>query len=504
MLTVKRYASFLTAFVLALLLVSGVWAQDETEAPDERPAPLSYGTPVEGVITGVAYQELWSLGTASADRLRITVTRLNGNLMPDVSLLNESGSVIAQSYGPDQTSARAIIDDFTVPERGNYIVQVGRYDGETGETKGGYTLEVTPLGTAPENPNNQTIIGELTPETPASNEITATHWLHRYTYTAQANDIIQVAAERTGGTLLPLVNILDSNGNSLATGYNDYAIAETNAFELPSAGQYTITVSRYSDQDGETLGTYNVVLHLIGAGEGNALLAGAAGTITYNTPVSGELGAGRWYEDWTFTADSADTISIRLDRTSGDLYPEIALLGGSGQEITHGYADQTYATVSINRYSLDSAGSYTIRVLRYNGKAGDTGGAYTLTLTLNGTGAENPALAEPLGTVGLDEPVEGEITSQQWQNIWTFSGDEGDTIAVTVDRTSGILMPTLEIRDANGASLTSAYYGATRDTATLGYFSVPSDGDYQIVVLRDGGQSGVTEGTYSLTVTNAQ
>lgn len=502
---VKRYAAFLTTFALVLLLAGGVWAQETTpETTSERPSPLSYGTPVEGVITGSAFQQQWSLGTASADRVRVTVTRLNGNLIPDVSILNDSGSVIAQSYGPDQTNASAVIDDFTLPARGSYIVQVGRYDGETGETKGGYSLVVTPLGTAPENPNNQTIVGEMTPETSVSGEITATHWLHRYTYTAQANDVIQVSAERTGGTLLPVINILDGNGNSLTTGYNDYTTASTSAYELPSAGQYTITISRYNDQDGETLGTYNAVLHLIGAGEGSPLLAGAAGTITYDTPLSGEIGAGRWYEDWTYTASAADTISIRVNRNSGDLSPEISLLGGSGQEIRHGYVDLTYASASLDQITLDGAGSYTIRVLRSQDKSGKTNGGYTLTVTLIGTGEENPALTEPVGSITLNQPVQGEITNQKWQNVWTFSGEAGSTIAVTAERTDGTLTPTLEIRDANGQTLTSAYYAATRDSATITYYNVPSSTEYQIVVLRDGGQSGYTAGTYTLTVTTAQ
>ena len=498
----KRYASFLMA-ILLMLLVSSVWAQDETEAADERPAPLSYGTPVQGSISGTRFQQSWALGTASADRIQVNVTRTDGNLLPDVSVLDETGIPIAQSYGPDQTSAFAQIADFTLPARGNYIVQVSRYNGETGETKGGYTLEVVPLGTAPENPNNQTIVGELVAETPASGEITATHWLHRYTYTAEAADLIQVVVERTGGTLLPLVDVLDANGISLRTGYNDYAIADTQEFELPGPGEYTIAVKRYQEQAGESLGTYTVALHLLGAGEGNPALEVAAGEIAYDTPVSGEITPARWYEDWQFTTEASDTISIIVNSTGGDLYPELALLGGSGQELTHGYTDQSGASATINRYNLDAPGTYTVRVLRYNGKTGSTSGTYSLTVTLNGTGEDSAALDEPVGEVTLGEPVQGEITNAQWQNAWTFEGEEGTIISVTAERTSGTLTPVLEIRDSNGQALNSAYYLPARDISTLSSYSLPGTGTYQIVVLRDGGQGGYTEGEYTLTVSTA-
>ncbi|MEP7292639.1 MAG: hypothetical protein ABI835_12715 [Chloroflexota bacterium] len=487
----KRYFLLLTSLIFALLLVGTVAAQDIQ--------PLSYGTPVSGSISGTNFEQKWSLGTASADRLTVRVTRTSGNLIPDVSLLDDSGTPLAQSYGPDRTSAAAVIENFSLPAAGTYTIQVGRDGGETGETKGGYSLEVTPLGTGVDNPNNETVIGDLQPETPASGEVTATHWRHLYTYTAPAPDVIRVVVERTSGTLLPQVAILDSSGTALSNGYNDNAIADTGAYELPAAGQYTIAVSRYSEQNGSTLGTFDLTVHLVGAGEDSPLLLSAPGTVIYDQPAQGIISAAKWYEDWMLTTTAADTLTLTVDRADGDLVPEVVLLGGSGQELTHGYSDSTSAHAEIIHYSLSDAGSYTVRVVRYNQKRGESVGAYTLNVLLDGAGEDSATLHEPVGTIAEREPVEGEITNAQWENVWTFTSI-GDPITATVKRDDGTLVPLLEIRDANGQPLTSAYYSSTRDTAEIASYNPPGAGEYQIVVSRDSGQAGYTSGAYTLTV----
>ncbi|MCC6804306.1 MAG: hypothetical protein IT319_15600 [Anaerolineae bacterium] len=482
------------AVLVALAVVSMVWAQENT---------LSYGTPVEGAISGVNFQEDWTLSTASADRLMVQVERTGGNLIPQVSIIDANGGEIAQSYGSDYTYAAAEIDDFTLPSAGTYTIRVTRYGDETGETKGSYSLEVTPLGTAEDNPNNQFVISDIQPDTPLDGEITATHWRHLYTYTAQAGDVIDVIARRTGGTLTPVVQVLDANDTALMTGYNQSAFAETSQVPLPAAGTYTIVVSRESDQSGYTLGTYELTARLIGAGEGSPLLEGLAGTVVYNQPLTGSISGERWYDDWQLTTDASDTITLNVTRTDGDLKPEVILLGGSGQELYHGYVDQTDAAATINPYTFDGAGSYIVRVSRESGQTGETTGAYALTVTLNGTGEDSPALIEPVGEVTLGEPVEGEITNAKWENVWTFESAQGGSVTVRVERTSGTLSPMIYIWDANGQEMYSAYPANTRDSAEMTSYSLPGSGTYRIVVSRESDQDGYTVGGYQLTVSAA-
>ncbi|MCA0454172.1 MAG: hypothetical protein LCI00_09390 [Chloroflexi bacterium] len=501
--------------VLVLLLLglnSTVFAQEATPEPSGKAtaaAPtdynLTYSVTVESEITNETFSEEWTLMTASADRLMVQVERTSGNLLPDVSILDANKQQIAQSYGPDQTGAGAEIANFTLPTAGTFTVLVQRANGGTGITTGGYTLLVTPLATAQDNPNNTISLGEVTAGTPINGELTATQWYQRYTYNAAGEDVIRVVANRTSGTLYPEVEILDVNDSVLQTGYVDYSrgdAAQINYYELAQAGTYTIVITRDRRFNGNTVGTYQLDVTLLGAGESNPMMAQPMGAVEYDTPLTGEIGA-QWYQDWTLTTTAADVLSLTVNRTSGNLQPEVILLGGSGQELTHGYTESTGDHALIDHYTLTGPGTYTVRVSRSQGKRGFTTGGYSLTIALNGTGADSDSLAEPSGAIENTQEQTGTITHAKWANTWTYSGTQGDVIDISVARGSALtdtLIPYVDIRDSNGQVIRTGYPGDSRDTAEITSFTLPGTGTYQIVVYRDRNQDGYTVGDYTLSV----
>src|SRR3954467_1924093 len=101
--------------VLALLMVGTVFAQDGTPESTAVPTaeatteitPLSYGTPVTGSISDTTVQDAWPLSIASGDRVQGTGGRTGGSLIPDVQILDSTGTAVAQSYGADRTYATA-------------------------------------------------------------------------------------------------------------------------------------------------------------------------------------------------------------------------------------------------------------------------------------------------------------------------------------------------------------------------------------------------------------
>ena len=103
----------------------------------------------------------------------------------------------------------------------------------------------------------------------------------------------------------------------------------------------------------------------------------------------------------------------------------------------------------------------------------------------------------------LDQAGKGQISNARWLNTWTFNGQEGQVITITVERSGGTLIPYLEVKDANGSTLNSAYAADTHDTVTMEYYTLPATAAYQIVVSRDSGSQGYTTGTYNLTITAA-
>jgi hypothetical protein len=511
----KRNVFFkLTFAILLLLMVSSVaLAQEATpEATAETTLTtdtnLVYSVPVNGQIGNTAFSQTWTLQTASADRIRVRVDRTGGNLIPEVAILDSNNQQLQTGYDIDRTGASAEVESLILPAGGTYQVLVQRRGAGTGVTEGTYTLTVFPEATAEDNPNNRLVIEPVEADATIPGEITATHWYQRYTYTAGGNDVIRVTAQRTSGTLYPEVEVLDVNGTALQTGWVDNTgeTAQIDNLELPSAGQYTIVVTRYSRFNGETVGDYDLTVRLIGAGEDSPMLAPAAGNdVVYDTALHGTINA-RWYEDWKLVTQAGDTITLTVTSdaatsdAAGNLQPEVALLGGSGQELRRGYTENDGATARIENLTLDGPGTYTVRVSRAQGKRGLTSGPYTLTVSLDGSGAGSPILSEPAGTVEIGTAVQGDITNEKWSNLWTFTGAADQTIDIVVERTDGTFIPLVEILDSNGQRLTSGYYEPTQDRVLVNNYTPPSAGTYQIRVYRENEQSGFTSGGYSLLV----
>jgi len=79
--------------------------------------------------------------------------------------------------------------------------------------------------------------------------------------------------------------------------------------------------------------------------------------------------------------------------------------------------------------------------------------------------------------------------------------DTEQPVDIRVVRTGGTLIPRIDIQDANGQSLRTAYSNQTRDSAEINQYRFPTTGVYRIVVLRDGEETGYTYGGYQLSVT---
>lgn len=506
MLSVRRFIISSITLVLFLVGITTITvAQDATATAAPTTSgdlTLTYSVAANGEISNSAVSQTWTLTTASADRIMVRVERTSGNLLPDVSILDANDQQLSQSYGADQTGAAAQIENYTLPSGGTYKVLVQRVDGGTGVTEGKYTITITPRATAEDNPNNTVSLGEVTAGTPINGELTATQWYQRYSFTAGGEDVIRVAVKRTGGTLFPQVDLLDSNGTVMTTGYSDstsYEVAQINSYTLPQAGSYTIAVTRSQGFNGETSGTYELSVTLLGAGESNPLLATPKGDVTYDTALTGEIGA-QWYQDWKLTTTAADVLTITATRTSGTLQPEVIILGGSGQELTHGYTENTGDTATIERFTLTGPGNYTVRVSRAQGKTGYSSGGYSLTVSLNGTGKDSAKLKEASGSIETGQSQTGTITGALWANTWIHKGTKGQQITVTVARTSDTLIPHVDIQDSNGQVLTYGYPNAAKDGADIQNFTLPGTGDFKIVVYRDGNESGYTSGGYTVKV----
>lgn len=509
----KQLAMGLLCAILLATLPAPAWAASSPvgEGPGYAQGAggvVTYDTPVEGALDSQTVSQDWTFTTQGADRIRVQVDRLGGNLIPDVMLLDNLGQTVTESYGADETYAAASIDNYTLAQANTYTIRVSATD----PTAGTYRLTVTSLGLGEDHPDITTPTGPIQFETPVTGEITPMRWSLTYLLDAEAGDYAGFSEQRTSGTLIAELELRDSNGQALAWGYQN-SIDDTSQISgttLPYTGQYQVVIRRQGGISGDTAGGFTLTAVLLGSGEDSARLTSATpGVIEqYNAAVSGTITGTNWYQDWQFKTLAADTVTITAQRSPGYttetpnvLRPIVALLDESGNELYRGYTNYSGAVAEIFRYDLPAAGTYTVRVSRDGDKTGMTTGSYALTVTLIGSGEDSAILAEPVGVLAAGTPATGQIDAVRWSQVWTFSGQEGQQVTFTVTRTDGNYVPFLEIRDSNGVSQTTAYPEYTYDTAIVEDFRLPYTGDYQIVVSRDRGQYGLTTGGYSLTAT---
>jgi hypothetical protein len=234
---------------------------------------------------------------------------------------------------------------------------------------------------------------------------------------------------------------------------------------------------------------------------GSALAQDAPAELTYGTPVEGELGDQQMDEAWTLTVDSADRITVQVERLSGDLLPQLALRSAGGDVLATAGPDSTGAVARIDRADLTAAGTYQIIVQRLDGATGVTGGGYRLRVSPLGTAALNPANQSIIADVTFGEPVRGEISGAHWYHRYRFTALSADMIRVDVRRLTGGLQPQIEILNAGGEQVTYGWGNASMDGATVDRIELPAAGEYTIAVLRNGGIDGGTAGRYEMTVT---
>jgi hypothetical protein len=475
-----------------------VWIALPLHAQDTATTLLTYDTPMQGVISASNATQVWTINALGSDALQIEVVRMDGNLLPRMIVTDENGGSIANASA-DETGARAVLN-VTMPRAGMYVIEVESGDGESA---GRYSLNVMALATGRDHPNNQTTIGDIYAEVPISNALTPSHWEQRYTFVAAGADIIRLYAARMSGTLLPEIRIVNSVGAVIASAAPDEtgAQADTGAVRLASAGEYTVILTRAQGFDGRTHGEYVLRLETLGAGRDNATLAVEAGSLRYDSPVSGSISGGRWAEDWRLVADAADVISIDVERAGdGDtLQPIIILLDENQRELSRALPDASAAQATIARYALPSAGTYTIRVSRVSEQDGSTRGRYQLTARLDGAGAESASLSARPADLTLGVRAQYTLSPQRWRETLTFRLADAQIVTIEVERANGTLMPRLLLLDANGRTIAQGSTSRSRDRAVIEAITLAA-GQYQLVVERDGAQQGYTSGAFSIVV----
>ncbi len=100
--------------------------------------------------------------------------------------------------------------------------------------------------------------------------------------------------------------------------------------------------------------------------------------------------------------------------------------------------------------------------------------------------------------IAVGETVEGEITSSDYQQLYTLTATAGESVTITMTG-DGELDSYLLVQDSNENVLTEDDDSAGGTDAKIA-FTVGEDGDYTIVATRSGFKEGSSTGSYQLTV----
>ncbi|MBX3064020.1 MAG: hypothetical protein KF726_13660 [Anaerolineae bacterium] len=85
-------------------------------------------------------------------------------------------------------------------------------------------------------------------------------------------------------------------------------------------------------------------------------------------PVSGSISDAAPQQEWTFDAKAGQTISLRMQITSGDLDPLLELVDGRGNVLAQG-KHASLSSVAVQAAAITETATYTVRVGRNGGSA---------------------------------------------------------------------------------------------------------------------------------------
>lgn len=413
--------------------------------------------------------DYWSFDGQAGDEVMIMLNGIGG-LDPVLELMDSSYEMITSN--DDGGEGRNSLLIVTLPTTGRYIIRARGFSGATGS----YELIVLPASAM--QPTG-TPVAQATPipvDSPDSVILSVGSSVHgrtqssegdAWTLTIDSSAVIGVSMEavRDMDTYLELYdsndNLINSDDDS-GEGFNSYLIAV-----IPEAGTYTVVARGYGGDTGE----YFLSVEDMSSAQ--------QGPISLGETVSGTLVEDMPLHMWTFSGQQGDLVSISMNGFSNlDTYLE--LLGPNGERVD--YDDDSGAGYnSLLMYRLEVSGTHTIIARGFSGDVGQ----YELTFT---------ELSVTEGALTYNTMHAGELTEDEVGDMWTFQGQAGDIVAISMDG-AVTLEPFLSFFDSDLVTIASSEGSSTGFGPSIFWSMLPESGTYYVMAGRSFGR-----GAYNLMV----
>ncbi len=451
-----------------ILIPSVVLAQsDEAEL-------VLFNQIVTGRIDNITPQRIYVFEALRCDYISIKVTTTIGNLDPVVTLINPDGSLLAyqdDSNGTEDVHLRAV----AMPTTGRYTLIISRFGYNMGTTAGSYELLIERVG------NGSAFGCALRYGDTVFQVIDNSQPEVFYSFRARMGDVIHITMRRRSGNLDPYLRLIDSNNQVLTENDDvpgtDNTLSMLESFFIPADGTYYIQATRYGFIAGQTTGNFSLeIVEAENSGMGNSALG--AIPIDFNTIIEGEITNDQFTRYYRFSARENDIITINMSRLTGNVDTFVALASATLQEIiTNDDISNETQNSRIADFRIPATGTYYIIATRYERNLGTTTGRFRLQLQSQGNAFEAVAsdVRRILYGVSLTGNID-DITPEVW---YTFYGEVGDVISLTMDRVEGNLDPFIELYAEDRVSLLvndddsgGGVNNARVDRFTLGYTGI--------------------------------
>ncbi len=420
--------------------------------------PLPLAQVQSGSIGSATQSNAYTFSANANDVFNFTLITTSGSLLPCMQIYNSAGAPVANG-GTCPGYGTVGLSGFAVPSAGTYSVIIWDFhDAATGN----YNI-FQERTDGPPNPIT------LPFDTVSTGTISAEAQTNSYTFSANANDILDftvVATSSTTGTLLPCIQVYTAAGAAVANGGTcpGYGTIGVSGLSIPTAGTYSLLIWDFHDS---STGDYNIFLQRTDNPVGSV-------SLPLGQVQTGNIGSATQSNAYTFSANVGDVFNFTMVTTSGNLLPCIEVYNSAGKPVASGSNCPGYGTIELNGVAVPSAGTYSAIVWDFH----DAGtGNYSLFLERTNDPA-NPV------NVDFDQTMSGAISAVAQSNAYTFAGTASDTLDYTVTTTSGGLLPCIWIYNSAGLPVTNGSSCPGYGTIELSGFSVPSSGTY-FVILKD-------------------
>jgi len=223
-------------------------------------------------------------------------------------------------------------------------------------------------------------------------------------------------------------------------------------------------------------------------------LSSNALALTVNATVRGDIAKGTLMQTWRLNAVQGEPLIFQATSLVGDVGPNLTLLDARGKIVQEAFHDDGATTVLT--YTPADGGAHILVV-----GMGLDGGRYVL--SLNNTTVIKGPLQVAAGTVLVyGQTVQGELLKPDETRAYYFFGTVNDVISIQLARSTGNLVPGLQLFSQRGTRLITDRNPNNAPTAVITNFRLPETGIYSIIVQR-GDRGGDTAGRYALYVGSA-